>query len=440
MTKSRSRSRTDQTGASVSMSRRQVMIGAAGLTFAFGVDVPAAISATVSRTGTGKPFSPWVSIAEDGTISVMAPAVEMGQGSLTSLPRILAEELDADWNKVRIVPAPAQQDKIYGNPATPATSVVFGEQGAGKTALRLQIIDKTAEYNSQNPGNRAFVLQYDDFNPFLDRFRDRFGARRRRADRVLSDFGLWDHMDAILVLGTTLATNAVLEGKWAATGVITTAGFRDVLELARQRRPHYFNLDIPKPMPPAARDCRLEVTERVAQDGAVVTPLVEDDVRRAVEVLKVPCGVVQRKVTGSPSGSVAVAEKVLNDEQKADGWCLSCRAVPVTDVTISLREENLRLNLRLQTLDAAQAENQRLRALLDSLTRTPQPLRALIASMEERDRLPQIELAALHRRGELAVGEIADSGLGHRRPLVADAGRLIGSGEECVLDELCEVY
>ena len=91
---------------------------------------------------------------------------------------------------------------------------------------------------------------------------------------------------AFLVLGTTLATNAVLEGKWAPTGLLTTAGFRDVLELARQRRPHYLNLDIPKPMSPAARDCRIEVGGRIAHDGSEVAPLAEDDVRRAVEALK----------------------------------------------------------------------------------------------------------------------------------------------------------
>src|SRR6476660_3604364 len=89
-----------------------------------------------------------------------------------------------------------------------------------------------------------------------------------------------------LVLGTTLATNAVLEGKCARTGMITTAGFRDVIELARQRRPHYFNLDVLKPTPPAPRDCRLEVSERIAADGSEVAPLDENAVRNAINVLR----------------------------------------------------------------------------------------------------------------------------------------------------------
>lgn len=91
---------------------------------------------------------------------------------------------------------------------------------------------------------------------------------------------------AFLVLGTTLATNAVLEGKWAKTGLLTTAGFRDVIELARQRRPDYFNLDKVKPLPPASRDCRLEVTERVDVEGRVVVPLDESSVHAAVAALQ----------------------------------------------------------------------------------------------------------------------------------------------------------
>jgi N-methylhydantoinase A len=89
-----------------------------------------------------------------------------------------------------------------------------------------------------------------------------------------------------LVLGTTLATNAVLEGKTARTGLITTAGFRDVLELARQRRPHYFNLDVPKPQPPASRDCRIEIGERIDCAGQVLSSLDESEVRRAAERLR----------------------------------------------------------------------------------------------------------------------------------------------------------
>jgi isoquinoline 1-oxidoreductase beta subunit len=96
------------------VSRRQVMIGAAGLSFAIAVG-GRADAAVLAAEQTGQVLSPWVSIATDGTITIMSAATEMGQGSMTSLPLIIAEELDADWSRVRIVPAPAL-DKIYGNP------------------------------------------------------------------------------------------------------------------------------------------------------------------------------------------------------------------------------------------------------------------------------------------------------------------------------------
>jgi isoquinoline 1-oxidoreductase beta subunit len=105
-------------GTSVSpiLSRRQVMIGAAGLSFAVALGrLDDASAASPSADMAGKSLSPWVSIASDGTISIMSPATEMGQGSTTSLPLIIAEELDADWSKVRIVPAPPIE-ALYGNP------------------------------------------------------------------------------------------------------------------------------------------------------------------------------------------------------------------------------------------------------------------------------------------------------------------------------------
>src|SRR5271170_1574530 len=87
-------------------SRRQFMIGAAGV----------AAAAVIAAEGPGKKMSPWVTISTDDTVAIMSPAAEMGQGSLTSLPLILAEELDADWAKVRIVVAPPN-DELYKNPA-----------------------------------------------------------------------------------------------------------------------------------------------------------------------------------------------------------------------------------------------------------------------------------------------------------------------------------
>lgn len=95
-------------------------------------------------------------------------------------------------------------DKVFGDPGDPATSIVFGEKGAGKTAMRLQIVGRMADYNRENPKSKVWVISYDDFNPFLDRFADRLPARKQRdTAKVLAEWKLWDHMDAILSLGVT---------------------------------------------------------------------------------------------------------------------------------------------------------------------------------------------------------------------------------------------
>jgi isoquinoline 1-oxidoreductase beta subunit len=98
------------------VSRRGFMVGAAGLTFAVASGVPRSAGATTAA-GPGKDVvvNAWVTISTDGTVSIMSPAIEMGEGSFTAIPRILAEELDADWAKVRLVRAPPN-DALYANP------------------------------------------------------------------------------------------------------------------------------------------------------------------------------------------------------------------------------------------------------------------------------------------------------------------------------------
>jgi isoquinoline 1-oxidoreductase subunit beta len=95
------------------ISRRGFMIGAAGLTFAVASRLPVG---PARSAGKDVVVSPWVTISTDDTVAIMSPAAEMGQGSLTSLPLILAEELDADWSKARIIVAPPN-DELYKNPA-----------------------------------------------------------------------------------------------------------------------------------------------------------------------------------------------------------------------------------------------------------------------------------------------------------------------------------
>lgn len=107
-------------------------------------------------------------------------------------------------------------DKVYGDPAEPATTVVFGEKGSGKTAMGLQIVRHLADHNADHPEAQVFAVTYDDFNPFLDRFRDRFfGRRRKRVERLLQQWRLWDHMDAMLSLAVTQLVDRLLGVKHA---------------------------------------------------------------------------------------------------------------------------------------------------------------------------------------------------------------------------------
>ena len=86
--------------------------------------------------------------------------------------------------------------------------------------------------------------------------------------------------------GTTTIINALTERKGAKTALITTKGFRDVLELARGNRPDLFNMVFEKPAPFIPRYLRREVSERVSYDGQILTPLCKEDVKAAVEYLR----------------------------------------------------------------------------------------------------------------------------------------------------------
>ncbi|KQZ82933.1 hydantoinase [Mesorhizobium sp. Root157] len=88
----------------------------------------------------------------------------------------------------------------------------------------------------------------------------------------------------LIVHGTTTTTNAVLERRLARTGMITTLGFRDIIELGRRTRPQPYGMTGTF-TPVVPRNLRLEVDERVEATGAVRVPLNEDDVRRAVAAL-----------------------------------------------------------------------------------------------------------------------------------------------------------
>ena len=93
-------------------SRRTILKAGAGVTFAVAIGP---VGASLAGAASGESaVGAWVTIGTDGGILIYNPAAEMGQGSMTALPVILAEEMDADWASVRIEHSPIEPD-TYGS-------------------------------------------------------------------------------------------------------------------------------------------------------------------------------------------------------------------------------------------------------------------------------------------------------------------------------------
>ena len=104
--------------------------------------------------------------------------------------------------------------------------------------------------------------------------------------RMLSEGELASEAIDYIVHGTTVATNTIIEGNLARTGFMATAGFRDILEIARQIRPSLYDVQFEKPSPLVPRQLCKDVTERLDARGEVLEPLNEATVRSAAAELR----------------------------------------------------------------------------------------------------------------------------------------------------------
>jgi len=101
-------------------------------------------------------------------------------------------------------------EKILGEPGVPSTSIVFGEKGSGKTAIRMQIADRVKRHNAQHAGQRTFVIHYDDLNRYLDTLYVREGSPKDPL-AALQTIRLVDHIDAVVSIGIQKLMGSIVD-------------------------------------------------------------------------------------------------------------------------------------------------------------------------------------------------------------------------------------
>src|SRR5436190_9100756 len=146
----------------------------------------------------------------------------------------------------------------------------------------------------------------------------------RAVDRALAEGDAEAAQVGFVVHATTVATNAIIEGKVARSGFVTTEGFRDLLEIARQVRPSLYDTQFEKPKPLVPRDRAVGVRERLGPKGEVLVPLDDGSVRAAAALLK---------QEGVESVAVCLLHSYVNgDHERRIGAILAeeLRGVPVS--------------------------------------------------------------------------------------------------------------
>ena len=146
------------------------------------------------------------------------------------------------------------------------------------------------------------------------------------ARAILVEAGIQAASLDLVIHGTTLATNALIERKGARTALITTAGFRDSLEIAYEHRFEQYDLYMERPEPLVPRDLRLEVPERLAADGSMLLKLDEAALLRLVPALR------QRDIEAV---AISFLHSYINPSHEARARDLIARALPHLAITIS---------------------------------------------------------------------------------------------------------
>jgi N-methylhydantoinase A len=143
---------------------------------------------------------------------------------------------------------------------------------------------------------------------------------------LLRDAGLAAARVGRVVHATTLFTNALIERTGAATGLLTTAGFADTLEIGRERKFELYDLNIAKPEPLVPRHLRLEVTERVSADGRV---------RRPVDLTEVDAGAAELAAAGVATVAIVFLHAYANPAHEAAAMATVIKRHPGMFVTAS---------------------------------------------------------------------------------------------------------